>query len=165
MATRNEKTLASYILNLVQILEAQGIATTPKMKDEMEPLLRSILGEEEETSGKSKAESNNFFYSGIEYTLLEDEERAKTLKERGLKVCEFTVTFHGEVILRIYWDKTLNWIMQPKDNGGYRAVQRKKFPCAQGSARPFLKKLAEEELAKPGSFAEKYYAEDVIDVD
>lgn len=143
MATRNEKLMAQTLLNLITDLRDQGFDFSKGVADG-EVFLNEILDSDEKTDDR-------FFYDGVKAVEMSQEERD------ALGVCEFTVTHRNEVVLRVYWDPTLEWIMQPSEDGeSFQPSVQKKFP-GRAYARGFLKKLAEEEIANPGSFAKKYY--------
>ena len=77
-------------------------------------------------------------------------------------MCEFTVSYGGKLVLEIYWDPTLQWILQPnEDKTEFKPVAKRACPGQgakfKGSLTNFLRGLGEEELANPGSFANKYY--------
>lgn len=154
MATKNEKKLAKVLAAITQRLSGQGYSgfdIDDPIIIGLQEEMREILEEEESEPKKGKSADDRFYYTGVEALGMSDEERA------GLDICEFTVTYRGDVILRVYWDTTLRWIMQPSETGdSFSAAAERKFP-SQAYARSFLKKLAEEELADPGAFARKYY--------
>lgn len=150
MCTKNEKTLALFLSTLCDELRENGVELSDKIVG-MLPDIQAILDEEESAPKQGKGADDRFYYTGCEVITMTQEERNK------LGICEFTVTYRGEQILHIYWDTTLEWIMQPCDDGeSFQPTMRRKFP-GQAYARSFLKKLAEEELAEPGTFAKKYY--------
>lgn len=150
MATKNEKSLALFLSTLCSELRNNGVELSDNLVG-MLPELQAILDEEESSTKTGKTADERFSYTGCEVITMSQAERNE------IGICEFTVTYRGEVILRVYWDATLEWIMQPCDDGeSFQPTMRRKFP-GQAYARSFLKKLAEEELAEPGAFAKKYY--------
>lgn len=151
MATKNEKLIALAICDLSNELKEQlGIEFSEKITAHLKNM-QEILEEEESQPTKGKSGDERFFYTGVEAVTMTQEQR------NALGICEFTVTYKGEVILRVYWDATLNWIMQPDESGTtFSPVKQRKFP-GQAYARSFLKKLAEEELEEKGTFAKKNY--------
>lgn len=150
MATKNEKFLALFLSTLCDEVRNQGVELSDKIVG-MLPELQTIIDEEESAPKTGKTADDRYYYTGVDAVTMSQDER------NTLGICEFTVTYRGETILRIYWDATLTWIMQPNADGTefIPSVQRK-FP-GQAYARSFLKKLADEEIASPGSFASKYY--------
>lgn len=146
MATKREKVLATALNSLIQELKAQGLSFSENM-DSLQNGLSEILNEAVDSGVKT---DDKFHYSGVEVLDMTPTERAK------LGVLEFTVTYHNEIILRVYWSTSLEWLLQPCNDGSFEYIMKKKCPC-KTAIKPFLKKLAEEELDKPGSFADKYY--------
>lgn len=83
-------------------------------------------------------------------------------KRDAMGVCVFTIYFGGKHIMDIYWDPTLNWILQPnEDKTEFKPVAKRRCPgqgaSSTGTIRNFLAEIAEKEMEKPGTFAEKYY--------
>lgn len=80
----------------------------------------------------------------------------------AMGVCVFTIYYGGKHIMDIYWDPTLNWILQPnEDKTEFKPVAKRRCPgqgaSSTGTIRNFLAEIAEKEIEKPGTFAEKYY--------
>lgn len=152
MATAKEKLFASFITKMMAELHENGMAFSDELS-EMELEIQSVLDEETEENcavKKTKGMDDRFFYTGLKALDMTQDERDE------LGFCEFTVTYHNEVILDIFWDSTLTWIMQPMPDGTLFPACERKFP-GRAFSRSFLKKLADEELENKGAFAKKYY--------
>lgn len=150
MATKREKFLATCLSTLISELKDNGLEFTDAICM-LEPELKEIIEEPDELPKVGKTADEKYYYTGVDQVTMTQEQR------NALGICEFTVTYHGETLLRIYWDVTLNWIMQPSEDGNsFVPVAKRKFP-GKDFARSFLKKLADKEREKPGSFADTYY--------
>lgn len=185
MATKNEKSLAQAILGMSDLLSL----LKPQILEQIELRADSEIGEDgvvpnhiarlydlvnnnpfravaeeilaqEETapvSAKSGVKSDDrYYYTGLEVLDMTQEQRD------ALKVCEFTVKYHGEIILDVFWDTKLEWILKPNENKtafdlsdkrSFRGINAK----FKGSAMQYLKQLADAEREKPGTFAELHY--------
>lgn len=190
MATKNEKTLAQAICGLTDLLSLlkpqlnqaldeavdgrwasdAELASSGKVPDDLaalydllgidnpiRKLAEGILAEEETAPIHVKgAGVPRFSYTGLDIPTMPQEERDK------MDVCEFTVSYGGKLVLEIYWDKTLQWILQPnEDKTEFKAVAKRPCPGQnakfKGSLTNFLRDLGEKELAEPGAFAKQYY--------
>jgi hypothetical protein len=150
MATKNEKLLASALISLIANQKAKGIEPSEDICA-LIPQIAAIIAEDDEPEKRGKTAEEQFRYTGVEFVTMSQAERDK----KG--ICHFTVSRNGTLILDMYWDTTLEWIMQPTGDGkSFAPAFPRKFP-GQAYARSFLKKLAEEELEEPGKFAKKYY--------
>jgi hypothetical protein len=150
MCTKNEQLLAQSVVSVIEVLlksenlSGGGMYALEELKTNLE---QGILSEEVSEGGKKGDE--RYYYSGCQYIDMPEEKRDD--------ICEFTVTYKGEIILDMFWDRSLTWIMQPnEDKTMFTPATPKKMP-GQSFVRSFLKKLADEEREKPGSFAAKYY--------
>lgn len=93
-----------------------------------------------------------FYYDGIQF--LKMEERPN--------ICHFSVSKGETLVLELDMDRTLNWVCKQSDNGVWRKICRFDIPRSEVYARTKLKKLAKQELEKPGYFAENYLPHDII---
>ena len=152
MATKNEKSLALCLTMLLNQFDEIGLDIQEDSLEFIKGELNRINSEEEVTPpSRVTGEDNRFYYDGLKVLDMSQAER----DELGL--CEVCVRQGGIVRLQIFWDPSLQWIMQPNaDFTEFTPVCQKKLPSG-GAARILLKKLAEEEMANPGSFANKYY--------
>lgn len=195
MATKNEKLLAQAICGLTDLLSlikpqlAEGweakckqnempdgsipdsVASISKLfsvENPIRKLAEEILNQEETqpvAPSAGKKADNRFYYAGLDQVVKMSQAERDALPG---KVCKFSVTYQGKVILEAYWDKKLDWIMYPKDaqktDFGYACKKPFGSRNAKTSGGPaqFLQKLAQKEMEEPGSFAKAYYPPDVI---
>lgn len=186
MATKNEKALAQAICGLTDLLSLlkpqlaelwdaecdkatssdgvipEKLATMCDYFGNDNPirkLAEDILSQEIDEPAAKKSgmtKDERYWYTGLEALDMSLEQR----KEIG--VCEFTIRKgkdSTENVLRIYWDPSLEWIMQPNEDATeFTACAKRKFP-GRAFARSFLKELADAEMKEPGAFAKKYYPE------
>lgn len=144
MCTKLEKELAATLSNLICKF---------KLQSEYAELLPKLAELESAEVKEEKAARVSYTYKGLECLNKTQAEREKD--NHGL--CRISIMQGEKIILEIFWDSTLQWIMKPCDGGKrFDPVCRQKLPTG-GATRQFLKKLADAELEKPGSFAEKYY--------
>lgn len=176
MATKNEKLLAQAICNLNDVL---SLFKPIELPDGSKPDFVKILGpiykiadeilaqpdEAPAAPSAGKKADNRFYYTGLEQVVKMSQAERDALPG---KVCKFSVTYQGKVILEAYWDKKLDWIMYPKDaqktDFGYACKKPFGSRNAKTSGGPaqFLQKLAQKEMEEPGSFASAYYPPDVV---
>jgi hypothetical protein len=139
MCTKLEKELAVVCFELISKYNLQGNYT------ELMPVLEKLKAAEIEEPNE------RYTYEGLECLKQTPAERAKTF--HGL--CRVRVKRGSVTILEIFWDSSLQWIMQP-DGKRFIPSYNQKLPTG-GATRQFLKKLADAEVKEPGSFAKKYY--------
>jgi hypothetical protein len=196
MATKTEKTLAQAICGLSDLLsllkpqlqelwEEQCELQTGEdgvvpdklanmqallgADDPIRKLAEDILAQEDTLpvapSVGIKAD-DRFHYNGLEQIKMTQAER-DALPD---KVCKFSVVYQGRVVLEVYWDKKLDWVMYPKNaektDFGYACKKPfgSKNAKTMGGPAQFLQKLAKAEIDQPGSFASTYYPPDWKDV-
>lgn len=148
MATKNERFLANSLLSLIDALQKSKAKI--ELPHDIEQMVASLMAITEEEETLPKTVGKVYTYTGIEFLTMGQEERDK------YDLCEFTVSKDGDVILRVYWNNTLEWICQPMPDGSFVPCNYHKFPKIAG-ARGYLKDLAERELKEPGAFAKKFY--------
>lgn len=166
MATKNEKLLAqgfNALYDLIVLMKSGLPDLVSKSVDEklesfkdLKESMNGILAQEEETAKPFKGVDSRYKYTGLEYLKMTQDERDK------LDCCEFTVSQNGKLILDIFWDNTLQWILQPnEDKTEFTPVRNRPFRGLNakfsGTACQFLKEMADEEIVEPGSFAKKNY--------
>lgn len=157
MATAREKLFASALCKLLQDLSLDQSEEWSDMLQELEDVRNEELTTAIAKTGKPKSEC--YSYTGVEYVSMSQADRDKATEDLGY--CRFTASLHGETVLEVFWDPTLQYILQPTDDGGFMYAANRKFP-GQAFARSFLKGLADEERENPGSFAKKYYRQTTI---
>lgn len=145
MATANEKKLANILHDV--ITHVMGLIDD-------DPSLESLLKLQEETAkiimedeSKCMSWNDRYYYDGCNLLDLKPEERPT--------VCEFVITHYNKVVMRLYYDRNLEWILQPNGNGFSPACRRPL--CGRAQLRNYLAKLAKAEEAEPGAYAKKYY--------
>ena len=179
MASLFENQLASILFSVLDNIEKRQDSDNPiipseeltKLKDECEKILlegcedtdehiRRIVREvEEEKAANRSSITSPFRYIGLENHAEEDESKRP-------QVCRFAVERDGKVVFECWYDSTLQWILQPKQGGGFRYAKKRPLPSSVKSIRPYFKALAEKELEEPGAYAKANYIDEMpADID
>lgn len=108
------------------------------------------------TSSERKRNPDKYYYQGIDVL-------DKLPGERP-QVCEFVVSKGYNEILHFELDNNLAWVCIKQD-GAWKRVSRMDFPSNKMYARTVLKRMAQKEEAKPGTFADQYIPEDMAKVE
>lgn len=145
MATLNEKVLANVLHDLINhVMSSTNDNATLEALLELQYKVDEISVQEEK---KGMSWDDRYYYTGCNILDMREEERPE--------VCEFIVTHYGKEVLHLYYDKTLQCILQPNGKG-FSVAQRRPL-CGRAQLRNTLAKLAKAEEAEPGTYAKRFY--------
>ena len=127
---------------------AKSLSDNACVLQEMNEVFNAEL-EAAEKATKRQSSGNNYHYEGIEEVTIEQSNRPA--------VIELSV-FKGETrIISFNVDRSFKWIMkQNKDQDWYACGRISLNSKTKWTLAYCLKKLADKEIDKPGSFAEKF---------
>lgn len=145
MATANEKILAGLIHDLTT--HVMGLIDDDASLDLLLKIQEAAgeISMQEERKGMSH--EDRYYYSGCNILDMRENERPN--------VCEFVITHYGKDVLHLYYDRKLQFILQPNGDGFSIACRRPL--CGRAQLRNYFAKLAKTEEANPGAYAEKWY--------
>lgn len=145
MATANEKLMASIIYDLCNhLMLLEDDKDSLDELSELQTKVSEIMTQEEK---KGMSWDDRYYYTGCNILDMREEERPE--------VCEFIVTHYGKEVLHFYYDRTLQFILQPNGDG-FSVAQRRPL-CGRAQLRNTLAKLAKAEEAEPGTYAKRFY--------
>jgi hypothetical protein len=145
MATANEKLMASIIYDLCNhLMLLEDDKDSLDELSELQNKVAEIITQEEK---KGMSWDDRYYYTGCNILDMREEERPE--------VCEFIVTHYGKEVLHFYYDRTLQFILQPNGDG-FSVAQRRPL-CGRAQLRNTLAKLAKAEEAEPGTYAKRFY--------
>lgn len=145
MATANEKLMASIIYDLCNhLMLLEDDKNSLDELSELQTKVSEIMTQEEK---KGMSWDDRYYYTGCNILDMREEERPE--------VCEFIVTHYGKEVLHFYYDRTLQFILQPNGDG-FSVAQRRPL-CGRAQLRNTLAKLAKAEEAEPGTYAKRFY--------
>lgn len=152
MATANEKVLANvlhevitHMMGIIQDDDAT-LDSLLELQYKVDEIMTQSIEEKQEVK-KGMSWDDRYYYTGCNILDMRVEERPT--------VCEFIVTHYGKIVLQFYYDKTLQFILQPNGNG-FSIAQRRPL-CGRAQLRNTLAKLAKAEEAEPGTYAKRFY--------
>lgn len=145
MATANEKVLANVLSDLItHVMGTIDDEATLNALLDLQNKCADISTQEER---KGMSWDDRYYYTGCNILDMREEERPE--------VCEFIVTHYGKEVLHFYYDRTLQYILQPNGDG-FSFAQRRPL-CGRAQLRNTLAKLAKAEEAEPGTYAKRFY--------
>lgn len=145
MATLNEKVLANVLHDVIcHVISLTNDESTIESLLELQYKVDDISVQEEK---KGMSWDDRYYYTGCNILDMREEERPE--------VCEFIVTHYGKEVLHFYYDRTLQFILQPNGDG-FSVAQRRPL-CGRAQLRNTLAKLAKAEEAEPGTYAKRFY--------
>lgn len=145
MATANEKELANIISTF--ITHVMGIIDDEATLNDLLELQNKCADISTQEERKGMSWDDRYYYTGCNILDMREEERPE--------VCEFIVTHYGKEVLHFYYDRTLQFILQPNGDG-FSVAQRRPL-CGRAQLRNTLAKLAKAEEAEPGTYAKRFY--------